>query len=215
MPRIAKDPQERRKEILDAAEELFSQKGYEHTSTIDIVKKMKVAQGTLYYYFESKEALADALVDRQLGYIYGLFSRVAYAPSLSAYHKIAWVMVFELDDPYGHNEMFSYLHHPNNAVLRRKADVQMICRFTSLIADIITQGNEEQLFSVSNPTLIAEFFLTSFHQWINPSLFDWTKEERIVRITAIQPVLEGLFGVAPGTFELALLREKAAAVRLS
>ncbi|KEQ24418.1 TetR/AcrR family transcriptional regulator [Paenibacillus tyrfis] len=215
MPRIAKDPQERRKEILDAAEELFRQKGYEHTSTIDIVKKMKVAQGTLYYYFESKEALADALVDRQLGYIYGMFARVAYAPGLSAYHKIAWVMAFELDDPYGHNEMFSYLHHPNNAVLRRKADIQMICRFTSIIADIITQGNEEQLFSVSNPTLIAEFFLTSFHQWINPSLFDWTKEERIVRITAIQPVLEGLFGVPPGTFELALLREKAAVVRLS
>lgn len=39
MPRISKDPEVRRNEILDVAMELFKIKGFEHTSVSDIVKK--------------------------------------------------------------------------------------------------------------------------------------------------------------------------------
>ncbi|GIO30333.1 MULTISPECIES: TetR/AcrR family transcriptional regulator [Paenibacillus] len=55
MPRITKNPKERRNEILNAAMELFNTKGFEQTSVSDIVKKIGVAQGTFYYYFQSKE----------------------------------------------------------------------------------------------------------------------------------------------------------------
>ncbi len=49
MVRISKDPEERKNEIVDAAEELFVTKGYEKTSISDIVKKVGVAQGLFYY----------------------------------------------------------------------------------------------------------------------------------------------------------------------
>ena len=47
--RITKNPEERRKELIDIAERLFIKKGYEQTAVSDIVKKAKVAQGTFYY----------------------------------------------------------------------------------------------------------------------------------------------------------------------
>jgi AcrR family transcriptional regulator len=59
--RVTKDPEIRRKELMDVAEELFLENGYEETAVSDIVKKAGVAQGTFYYYFKSKETKLDAI----------------------------------------------------------------------------------------------------------------------------------------------------------
>lgn len=209
MARITKDPLVRRNEILDTAEALFNRVGYEKTSTIDIAKTMKVAQGTLYYYFDSKDALANALIERQLEQIYHHYSQITYAQDLSAYQKIAWVFEFEFDDPSGHVEIFKYLQHDSNAVLRQKLYIQTICKFTPLITEIIHQGNREKHFNVTNPSLTAEFFLTTIHHWVDSALFKWTKEERLQRIAAIQPFFESLFGIKSGAFHLEALRAAA------
>ena len=62
--RVVKEAAERRKEILDAAEQLFAAKGYDKTSTNDILEKVGIARGTLYYHFKSKEDILDAVIDR-------------------------------------------------------------------------------------------------------------------------------------------------------
>lgn len=49
--RITKEPEERRKEILNAAIKVFSEKGYEKTSITDIAKSIDIAQGLCYRYF--------------------------------------------------------------------------------------------------------------------------------------------------------------------
>ncbi len=61
--RITKDAQERKKEILNAASELFLQNGFKNTSVDMIVKKVNVAKGLFYYYFESKESVLKNLED--------------------------------------------------------------------------------------------------------------------------------------------------------
>lgn len=61
MTRITKAPDERRMELFNAAQALFFTKGYEKTSVKDIVKQVGVAKGLFYYYFESKQALLEAL----------------------------------------------------------------------------------------------------------------------------------------------------------
>ncbi|MES5954570.1 TetR/AcrR family transcriptional regulator [Bacillus fungorum] len=207
MARVTKSASERRNEILDVTESLFKQKGYEKTSTTDITRTLGVAQGTLYYHFKSKEALANALINRQLKSIKKQFIEVIYNDSLSTYEKIAWIFVYELDDPTGHIEIFKYLQHDNNAILRQILHIQTICQFTPILTDLIIQGNREGVFHVNNPTLTAEFFLSTIHHWVDSSLFKWNPEERIARIVSIQPTFEHLFGVASGEFDLQLLRE--------
>ena len=49
--------QERRQEILSAARAVFEKRGYADTRVADIVAKARVAQGTFYTYFDSKEAV--------------------------------------------------------------------------------------------------------------------------------------------------------------
>ena len=62
--RIVKEAEIRKNEILDTAEKLFISKGYEKTSTTDILNEIGIARGTLYYHFKSKEDILIAMIDR-------------------------------------------------------------------------------------------------------------------------------------------------------
>jgi AcrR family transcriptional regulator len=52
-----------RRQVLDAALKKFAHRGYEGTSVQDIVAAARVTKPTLYYYFENKAKLYQALVD--------------------------------------------------------------------------------------------------------------------------------------------------------
>lgn len=52
--------------MLDAASELFINKGYERTSLSDILERSKGSRSTLYEQFGSKEGLLKAIIDHSL-----------------------------------------------------------------------------------------------------------------------------------------------------
>jgi AcrR family transcriptional regulator len=52
--------EERRRQILNAALTVFSQKGYHATNVSDVAAQAGVSQGTIYWYFESKDELFQA-----------------------------------------------------------------------------------------------------------------------------------------------------------
>lgn len=58
--------EERRKQILDAAEALIAQKGYQGMTMDDIVRESRLSKGTLYWYFKSKKEIILSLMDRAL-----------------------------------------------------------------------------------------------------------------------------------------------------
>jgi AcrR family transcriptional regulator len=64
-PRRERDRQRREDEILDAAEGLFAERGFQGTAMSSIAKRADLATGTLYLYFRSKEELYQSLVDRK------------------------------------------------------------------------------------------------------------------------------------------------------
>lgn len=57
----------RKDKILDAAEQAFSELGFDGVSLRQIVAAAGVNLATVYYYFESKQALFEAVVERRFG----------------------------------------------------------------------------------------------------------------------------------------------------
>ena len=55
---------ERRSQILDAAEGVFTRKGFDEARMEDIAGKTGLSKGTLYLYFKSKDDLILAILDR-------------------------------------------------------------------------------------------------------------------------------------------------------
>ncbi len=61
-PKTIKRNNERPKQILSAAVELFRDRGFEATRLEDVADKAGVSKATIYLYFESKEDLFFALI---------------------------------------------------------------------------------------------------------------------------------------------------------
>ena len=58
---MARDTRER---ILDAASRLFSERGFDGTPVAEVLSAAGVRSGSLYHFFPSKEALAEAVLAR-------------------------------------------------------------------------------------------------------------------------------------------------------
>ncbi len=59
----------RREQILEAATHCFARKGYHATNVSDIISRARIARGTFYLYFRSKEELFRAILEEFLGHI--------------------------------------------------------------------------------------------------------------------------------------------------
>ena len=86
-PALAPAPPSRRyggertaERILDAAEELFAERGYEGTTLRDVATRVGVRPPSLYNHFASKDALYAAVLERGIGPVMVLLARTAAAP---------------------------------------------------------------------------------------------------------------------------------------
>ncbi|MCB0185753.1 MAG: TetR/AcrR family transcriptional regulator, partial [Caldilineaceae bacterium] len=87
MARTVKDHDSRRREILDAAQAMFYQKGYEQTSVQDLLNAVGIAKGTFYHYFDSKQTLLKELTDRIVEETMVVIQQVVDQPELTAVEK--------------------------------------------------------------------------------------------------------------------------------
>ena len=156
MARPTQDPQIRINEILDAAEPLFYAKGYHETAISDIAKKMGVAQGTIYYYFTSKEELLETLIKRDLS---GTISKIYIAvrnnsSPLSVSHKLQIAIQALLDSLYhgaGDGFTFEFLHNDQTIHFLDKLARQGKQLLNPLLLELIEEGHQQQCFRVTEP----------------------------------------------------------------
>jgi TetR/AcrR family transcriptional regulator len=70
--RKEREKEQRRSDILQAAEELFFARGFDSVSMDDIAKKVELNKATLYLYFKDKESLFFAVVLRGVRILYSM-----------------------------------------------------------------------------------------------------------------------------------------------
>jgi TetR/AcrR family transcriptional regulator, cholesterol catabolism regulator len=63
MARTPKVVEDRREQIIDAAMQVFSEKGFTKATNKDVAREAGITPGLIYYYFESKEKLLEAMVE--------------------------------------------------------------------------------------------------------------------------------------------------------
>ena len=52
--------------IVEAADDLFYRRGYEHTSFSDIADVVQISRGNFYYHFKTKDEILDAVIEARL-----------------------------------------------------------------------------------------------------------------------------------------------------
>ncbi len=71
-----KDKEKIRKHLIDIAEKIFSQLGFDRTTMEIIAREARKGKSTLYYYFKNKEQLFAAVVEKEANYILGELMKI-------------------------------------------------------------------------------------------------------------------------------------------
>ena len=191
-----KEPEERKKEILDIAEELFTTKGYDNTSTTDILERVGIARGTMYYHFKSKEEILDALIDRVIqGIVRNVKSALSYKAT-APQKIISFIGATRVDSAIG-KEIADHAHKPQNALMHQKIMNALLTVLTPIVAEIIKDGIKEGSFSTNYPEETAEMLLI-YSSVVFDDLNEMTKTEREKKVTGFVFNMERLLGVKSG-----------------
>lgn len=176
--RVVKDAAERKNEILDAANELFGQKGFDGTSTNDILEMVGIARGTLYYHFKSKEEIMDALIDRIGSRIISAAQAIASDKSLSVLERFIRVALSLNVSEGNGKELIEHMHNPQNALMHQKTQKMMISGITPILTGIIREGMEEGLFNTPFPYESMEMILVYANTIFDDDAIEMTDEGR-------------------------------------
>lgn len=164
-PRITKEPEERRQEIIETALELLSEKGYDNMTVQDITDRMNVSPGLCYRYFKSKTEIFSAASEYYAMKMVEQL-KVPISKDIPVIEKLELVIerIFE----------FSMSHHDFESRYNEGEDIRAIYtdnvaeQCAAVILPIIEQGVKEEVFESSNPTETAHFLIFglvhTFHQ---------------------------------------------------
>ncbi|KAF5051435.1 HTH-type transcriptional regulator BetI [anaerobic digester metagenome] len=197
--RVTKDPEIRRKELMDAAEKLFLEHGYEETAVSDIVKKTGVAQGTFYYYFKSKEAILDAITDKYLDILIERMENIANQENLTAIEKLLAIFEFTSSFTGDHKGIMDYIEEGRCAHLQIKFNQRISSETIKPTARIIQQGIEEGVFNTKYPEEASRAYMgvtALILQGVND--LDLNSPEFMRRFMALFYYIERILGTESG-----------------
>ena len=192
--RIVKEAEERRNEILDVAERLFGTKGFDGTSTTDILNEIGIARGTLYYHFKSKEDILDALIERMTGSLVAKASEIAGKKDVPVLQRLTQMMLaLNVNGKLG-QEIMEQVHKPQNALMHQKMQQRLLAGVRPVIAALIEEGITQGICRTDYPAEVAEMTLL-YSNTVFDDLAPLSVEERQRKIAAFIYNLERLLGM--------------------
>ncbi|SFC49941.1 TetR/AcrR family transcriptional regulator [Butyrivibrio sp. YAB3001] len=203
--RTVKTAEERKNEILDVAEELFAEKGYDNASTNDIIARIGIARGTLYHHFGSKEEILDAIVDRMTREGISQARSIVNDKSLPSLKRLTGVLGSLQVKGSAGNEVMEQMHKPQNALLHQKMQERLINGVVPLIAQLIKEGNESGIFDTKYPNEAAEMIMLYGNIAFDDNE-NLTPRQKKRKGNAFIYNIEKMLGAKAGSLEKALMR---------
>ncbi len=157
--RVVKSAEERKNEILDVAEQLFAEKGFDNASTNDIIKRIGIARGTLYHHFKSKEEILDAIVNRITNAGIARAKIIVSDKTIPLQDRLTGIILALNVSGDVQEEVFEQIHKPQNALLHQKMQEQLLSGVVPIITTLIEEGNEIGLFDSKYPAEAAEMIM--------------------------------------------------------
>jgi len=199
-------PRDTKAKILEAALELFRERGYEAATMRAIAKRARVSLGNAYYYFGSKEHLIQAFYDRthaehiaavglELGGSKDLRGRLLWVmrkklETIQPYHQFASVLFRSASDPTSPLNPFSRESEP----VRREATAV----FARVVDGVhaISKDLREEL-----PNLLWLYHMGIVLYWIHDESEGqwrtWKLMERSVDLIAKVVAVASMSGLGP------------------
>lgn len=203
--RVVKEAAERRNEILDVAEELFVTKGYDKTSTNDILERIGIARGTLYYHFKSKEDILNAMIERINEALIAKVRVIASDTKIPVIDRIVMTIAgLNVESDIG-KEIINQVHKPQNALMHQKMQKNLVEGVAPILAGLLEEGNAQGVFHVKYPAQTVEMFII-YSMTVFDDDYEVQGEGAENRIKAFLYNMEQLLGAEEGSVQKAMLQ---------
>lgn len=202
--RIVKEAEERKSEILDVAERLFGIKGFDNTSTNDILNKIGIARGTLYYHFKSKEDILDAMIDRTIGRLAAGARSLANQQELPVLQRLAMmIQALNISGEWG-DKLMEQLHKPQNALMHQKMQDRLLAEMNPLLTALIEEGIAQGICRTDYPAEVAEMTFLYANTAFD-GLMEYSEAERRRKAEAFIYNVERLLEMEKGSLRETML----------
>jgi len=145
----------RRDAFLDVAQRLVQTRGYEAMSIQDVLDELDASKGAFYHYFDSKQALLEAVVERFSDGALAALAPLINDPELPALRKLegifAGVARWKADQKELVLAIMEVWNSDGNAIVREKLRRLTERIMVPLLAAIVKQGVDEGTFQVESP----------------------------------------------------------------
>jgi AcrR family transcriptional regulator len=204
----------RRDSFVDAASLLIQTKGYERMSIQDVLDVLAASRGAFYHYFESKEALLEAVIDRMGEAVIGGLDTVLADPALPAPEKLEAVFTTIGSYKAARRDLVLAILEvwlsDDNAIVRDKFRGFLAARLTPVLARILRQGAGEGSMVMDDPdetalvvvTLVQGLNEHTGHQFVAHQDGTATIESTMRTFGAFKSALERVLGVPPDSLSL-------------
>lgn len=190
--------------ILDALQHLLEERTIQNISVSDIAKEADMGKGSIYYYFPSKEAILDALIQRNYEKPLKTAKNLANQTEISPFTRLALILqacrnssnAFLTQDNVTLNDGKSA---QDIAFLHQKYMNYLIAELKPSLTEIIKQGIAAEDIHFEYPAALAEIVLIVLAVKLNNTFLSATAEDSEDTIRGLVELLEKGTGIPQGT----------------
>ncbi|TMD33480.1 MAG: TetR/AcrR family transcriptional regulator, partial [Chloroflexi bacterium] len=154
----------RRDAFLDVAQRLIQTKGYEAMSVQDVLNELEASKGAFYHYFDSKQALLEAVIERLADAALAQLAPVLADPDIPALQKLekvfAGIARYKAERKELVLAIIEVWNSDGNAIVREKLRRVTSSRMVPLLSSVIRQGVDEGTLDVASAAETAVVFVS-------------------------------------------------------
>jgi AcrR family transcriptional regulator len=164
----------RRDAFLDVAQRFVQTKGFDAMSIQDVLDELDASKGAFYHYFDSKQALLEAVVERFADAALVTIAPVLIDANLPAIRKLerifSGIASFKAQQKEFVLGIIEVWNSDGNAIVREKLRRLTVNRLVPLLSVVIEQGIKEGAFAAQSPgetAMVLTSLMLGFQQQAN------------------------------------------------
>lgn len=135
----------RKEELLNIAYNKFITQGYQNTSIDEIISEAKIAKGTYYYYFESKEKTLEEVINMVVEKMTNK-AKAILELKLPLEQKFVNV-ILSFKPEINEEHLTELINLPENIIMHEKVNKKVIQNAVPILTQIVEEGNKQEILN--------------------------------------------------------------------
>ncbi|MFW6301549.1 MAG: TetR/AcrR family transcriptional regulator [Bacillota bacterium] len=183
---------ETKREIIEAAMNLFASNGYYETTMSDIVEASATSKGTLYYYFDNKLELFETMINDVIGRIYEQYLEIT-GLDIDVREKLRRMLTV-------HAEFYKKNYELAYTIFMEGQKIDIDCKqelwkwkekFNKIVGDVLVEGIDSGVLKNRDVSLMTHSFLGLTNSF-GPAMIEDDYEVDLLVNYTLELFLEGV-----------------------